>query len=240
LTNSLQPPSLSHFFGTDALGRDVFSRTLHGIRISVLAGLGVVGCALVVGTFVGLVSGYSKGLPGEVLMRLADMFIAFPTLIMAMAIVALLGATLANAMLSIALIWWPQYARLVRGQVLQEMAKEYPTAASALGASGPRIVLRHVLPSCASPLLVRASLDLGTALLLTASLSFLGLGAQPPSPELGATITHARDFLLTAWWYPTFPGLALFLCVLTASMVGDVVHDVLDPTISSKRDIQIR
>jgi len=148
-----------------------------------------------------------------------------------MAIVTVFGASLRNAMIAISLIWWPQYARLMRGQVLQEIGRDYVTAALASGASGRRILLRHILPNCVSPLLVRGSLDLGTALLLTASLSFLGLGAQPPLPELGALVTQGRDFLLTAWWYPTFPGLLLFLCVLAANIIGDAAHDWMDPTV---------
>lgn len=228
---NLLPPSLTHPFGTDDLGRDIYSRVVHGVRISMLSALGVVVLTGLVGAVIGMVAGYSQHWLGEVLMRLADMFVAFPTLIVAMAVVTVFGASLQNAMVAISLIWWPQYARLMRGQVLQEISKDYVTAALVTGASSRRILVRHIVPNCVSPLLVRGSLDLGTALLLTASLSFLGLGAQPPLPELGALVTQGRDFLLTAWWYPTFPGLLLFLCVLAANMIGDAVHDWMDPTL---------
>lgn len=229
LSTSLEAPSLMHFFGTDDLGRDVFSRTMYGIQLSVLAAAGVVAIAATLGTAVGLVAGYVSGVIGEILMRIADIFIAFPTLIIAMAIVAVLGPSLLHAMISIGILWWPQYARLVRSLVLQEASKDYPRAAFALGASQVRIMVRHILPNCINPILVRASLDVGTALLLTASLGFLGLGAQPPSPELGSAITQGRSFLFGAWWYPTFPGLALFSCILTTVLIGDVLHDWLDP-----------
>lgn len=226
----LKPPSAEHLFGTDELGRDVFSRVTYGLRISLGSALLVVVGAASIGTVVGLLAGFYRGLLDTVVMRLADIFVAFPQLVMAMVIVALFGPSLRNAMLAIVVIWWPQYARLVRGQVLTVMNTEYLQAATALGASSLRRLLKHVFPNASGPLLVRASLDVGTALLLTASLSFLGLGASPPLPELGSLVNEGRTYLMTAWWYTTFPGLAILVSVFCLNMLGDIAHDVASPT----------
>lgn len=225
----LKPPSAEHLFGTDELGRDVFSRVTYGVRISLGAALLVVASAAVLGTVVGLFAGFYRGSLDAFVMRLADIFVSFPQLVMAMVIVALFGPSLRNAMLAIVVIWWPQYARLVRSQVLTVMNAEYVQAAAALGASNRRKLFRHVFPNAAGPLLVRATLDVGTALLLTASLSFLGLGASPPLPELGSLVNEGRTFLMTAWWYTTFPGIAIVVAVFCLNMIGDIAHDVASP-----------
>jgi len=193
--------------------------------------LGIITGTSIVGTLVGLVAAYIGGAIDDLLMRFADVFISFPALIMAMGIVSLLGASLGNAMLTLVVIWWPQYARLARGQTLRIKELPYVEAARALGASDARILWRHILPNVVQPILIKASLDVGLAILTTASLSFLGLGAKPPSPELGALITQGRTFLLTAWWYATFPGLFIFLSVLGFNLLGDSLRDVLDPTL---------
>lgn len=229
----LQPPSAAHPFGTDELGRDMYSRVVHGIRISLGSAALIVGASMVIGTGLGMTAGYYGGRLGEAVMRLADIFIAFPALIMAMGIVAFLGPGLTNAMLALILIWWAQYARLARGQVLAERAKPYVESARAVGQSDLGVLWRHILPNTWAPLLVKATLDVGVAILLTAYLSFLGLGAKPPTPELGALVTQGRDHLLTAWWYSTFPGLVMFLAVFSCNLVGDSLRDVLDPTLSS-------
>jgi peptide/nickel transport system permease protein len=227
----LQPPSAAHLFGTDELGRDVWSRVAHGTRLSLGSAVLVVAVSGVAGTALGLTAGYFGGRLGEAAMRVADVFIAFPALIMAMGITAFLGPGLVNAMLAVMVIWWPQYARLARGQVLGEKVKPYVEAAQALGLTGLAILWRHVLPNSWVPLVVKATMDLGLALLLTASLSFLGLGAKPPTPELGALVTQGREHLLDAWWYSTFPGLVIFLAVLACNLAGDSLRDALDPAL---------
>ncbi|MBI4277869.1 MAG: ABC transporter permease [Armatimonadetes bacterium] len=229
----LRPPAAAHPFGTDELGRDVFSRVVWGTRISLGSALLVVGASGTAGTLLGLVAGYFGGRLDEALMRVADVFIAFPALIMAMAMVALLGPGLTNAMLAIMIIWWPQYARLARGQVAAEKVKPYSEAARAVGRRDLGILFRHILPNCWVPILIKATLDIGVAILLTASLSFLGLGARPPTPELGALVTQGREHLLSAWWYSTFPGLVMFVGVLACNLLGDSLRDVLDPVLST-------
>jgi peptide/nickel transport system permease protein len=229
----LRPPSLAHPFGTDELGRDVWSRVAHGTRISLAAALLVVAVSGAVGTALGLVAGYAGGPADELVMRVSDVFIAFPALIMAMGITAFLGPGLGHAMVAVIVIWWPQYARLARAQVVAETVKPYVEAARAVGRSGLGVLVRHVVPNAWVPLLIKATLDLGVALLLTASLSFLGLGAKPPTPELGALVTQGREHLMTAWWYSTFPGLVMFAAVFACNLLGDSLRDALDPALSS-------
>jgi peptide/nickel transport system permease protein len=227
----LQPPSAASWFGTDELGRDLFSRVIHGVRLSLGASLGVVLLTAIVGIPVGIVAGYLGRSFDTVLMRLADMFISFPSLIMAMAIVTVLGPGLRNAMIALALVWWPQYARLARGQVLQLRELPYIEAASALGAGSLRIMLRHLLPNAFTPIAVKMSLDVSVAILATASFSFLGLGAAPPSPELGSLVTQGRNYFLQAWWYTTLPGAMILLLSLAFNSLADDLRDLLDPTL---------
>jgi len=227
----LEPPSAAHPFGTDELGRDVWSRVAHGTRLSLGSALLVVAVSGSAGTALGLGAGYFGGRAGEVVMRVADVFIAFPALIIAMGITAFLGPGLTHAILAVMVIWWPQYARLARGQVLAETVKAYVEAARALGLSDLAILARHVLPNAWVPLAIKATMDVGLALLLTASLSFLGLGVKPPTPELGSLVTQGREHLLGAWWYTTFPGLVIFLTVLACNLLGDSLRDALDPVL---------
>jgi peptide/nickel transport system permease protein len=222
-------PSPHHLFGTDDVGRDLFSRVLYGARYSLTAGVVILAIAASLGTVVGLVAGYAGGLVEEVLMRITDMFLAFPALILAMCVAAALGPSLVNATLATAIVWWPWYARLVRGQVLQLRNETFVSAARLAGASRARIVFRHILPNCTTPIIVQMSLDLGYAILTLAALSFIGLGAQPPTPEWGSMIAVGRDYYLTQWWYVTFPGFAIFLSVLAANLVGDGLQEVLSP-----------
>jgi peptide/nickel transport system permease protein len=222
-------PSAHHLFGTDDVGRDLFSRVLYGARYSLTAGVVILAIAACVGTVVGLVAGYAGGLVDEVLMRITDMFLAFPALILAMCVAAALGPSLVNATLATAIVWWPWYARLVRGQVLQLRNETFVSAARLAGASRARIVFRHILPNCTTPIIVQMSLDLGYAILTLAALSFIGLGAQPPTPEWGSMIAVGRDYYLTQWWYVTFPGIAIFISVLAANLVGDGLQEVLSP-----------
>jgi len=227
--DKLRPPSPAHWFGTDDLGRDLLSRVLTGARISLAVGVVVLVLAMVVGVGLGLIAGYWGGWMDEALMRTTDVFLAFPRLVLAIAIAATLGPGLSNSVLAIALSWWPWYTRLVRGQLLSLREQEYVLAAVSLGAGRPRILLQHLLPNVGTTVVVQASIDIGFAILATASLSFIGLGAQPPTPEWGAIIAQARSYMVDAWWYPTFPGTAIFLAVLGFNLLGNAVRDAFDP-----------
>lgn len=227
----LEPPSPEAWFGTDELGRDLYSRTIYGVRLSLGSALGVVLLTALVGIPVGILSGYLGGWLDTVLMRLADMFISFPSLIMAMAIVTVIGPGLTNAMIALVIVWWPQYARLARGQVLQLREMPFVEAAGALGARSLRIMARHLLPNALTPLAVKMSLDVSVAILATASFSFLGLGAAPPSPELGSLVTQGRNYFLDAWWYTTLPGAVILVVSLAFNVIADDLRDLLDPSL---------
>lgn len=231
LSTRLKPPSAEHWLGTDQLGRDVLSRMIYGARISLLIGTVVVGLAASVGTLVGLVAGYAGGWLDEGLMRLTDVFFAFPALILAMAISGALGPSLTNAMIAIAVVSWPVYARLVRAQVLSLREREFVEATRALGASAGRIVWQHILPNTLAPLLVQASFDMGGAILSAAGLSFIGFGTQPPTPEWGVMISEGRNYIATQSWLSLFPGLAILLTVAAFNLLGDGLRDALDPAL---------
>lgn len=225
----LQPPSSTYWFGTDELGRDILSRVMAGAKYSLGVAFIILSIAVVVGTVVGLIAGYVGGLVDELLMRLTDLFLAFPALVLAMAIAATLGRTLENTVIALTAVYWPWYARLVRGQVLWLKEREFVEAARAIGATPARILWRHILPNTIAVVIVQVTLDVGYAVLATSGLSFLGLGAQPPTPEWGTMIAGARTFFRDAWWYITFPGLALTLTVLGFNLLGDGLRDFLDP-----------
>ena len=225
----LQPPSSTYWFGTDELGRDVLSRVMSGAKYSLGVAFIILSIAVVVGTIVGLVAGYVGGLVDELLMRLTDLFLAFPALVLAMAIAATLGRNLQNTVIALTVVYWPWYARLVRGQVLWLKEREFVEAARSIGATPLRILTRHILPNTLAVIIVQLTLDVGYAVLATSGLSFLGLGAQPPTPEWGTMIAGARTFFREAWWYITFPGLALTLTVLGFNLLGDGLRDYLDP-----------
>lgn len=229
LSVKLLPPSAAHWFGTDALGRDLFAQVLHGARISLLIGLGVVLVALAIGVPLGLVAGYAGGRVDSVLMRLSDLFLAFPPLLLPIMLVAMMGPGLENAMLAVAVSWFPWYARIARAAAMSVKAENYIVSARAFGASHARIIWRHVLPNCSTPIIVQASLDFGYAILTTASLGFIGLGATPPTPEWGLMISNARSVFLEYWWTAAFPGAAIFLAVMAANLLGDGLRDLLDP-----------
>ena len=229
LSTRLDPPSAEHWLGTDQLGRDVLSRMIYGARISLLIGTVVVVLSTSVGTFVGMMAGYFGGLLDEALMRLTDVFFAFPALILAMAISGALGPSLTNAMIAIAVVTWPVYARLVRAQVLSLREREYVEAARGLGASGERIMWGHILPNTLAPLLVQASFDMGGAILSAAGLSFIGFGTQPPTAEWGVMISEGRNYIATHPWLSLFPGLAILFTVAAFNLIGDGLRDALDP-----------
>jgi peptide/nickel transport system permease protein len=229
LLQRLLPPSGGHLFGTDDFGRDIFSRVLVGARISLQVAAVILIAAVAIGTVLGMISGLAGGLLDEIVMRITDLFLAFPALILAAAIAATLGPSLTNTMLALSTVFWPWYARLVRGQVLSLREREFILYARVAGASTTRIVYRHLLRNVMPLVIVQASLDVGYAILFTSSLSFLGLGAQPPTPEWGAMMTDARGFLRDFWWYPTFPGLALAFTVVGFNLLGDGLRDWLDP-----------
>ena len=225
----LKPPSPEHWLGTDSLGRDIASRILYGARISLVIGVVVVGSAGVFGTFVGLIAGYAGGLVDEALMRLTEVFLAFPALILAMAIAGALGPSLTNAIIAIAAVTWAVYARLTRGQILSLRRREFVEAARAMGASRMRIILRHLLPNALAPLMVQASFDMGSSIIAAAGLSFIGFGAQPPTPEWGVMISEGRNFISTQPWLSLFPGLAILFAVGSFNVLGDGLRHVLDP-----------
>jgi peptide/nickel transport system permease protein len=229
LSSRLKPPSMEHWMGTDQLGRDVLSRMIYGARISLLIGLVVVVLAASVGVLVGLVAGYAGGWLDEGLMRITDVFFAFPALILAMAISGALGPSLTNAMIAIAIVSWPVYARLVRGQVLTLRQLEYVDASRSLGASPGRIMWQHILPNSMSPLLVQASFDMGAAILAAAGLSFIGFGTQPPTPEWGIMVSDGRNYIATHSWLSLYPGMAILLTVAAFNLIGDGLRDALDP-----------
>ena len=226
---SLAPPSPDHWFGADKLGRDIFSRMLYGARISLIVGLGVVFLAGLLGTLVGITAGYAGGWWDESIMRVTDIFFAFPSPILAMAIAGALGPSLRNALIAVAVVTWPVYARLVRGQVLILRDREFVQAARAVGAGHVLILRRHLFPNTLSPLLVQASFDMGTTILAVAGLSFIGFGAQPPTPEWGVMISEGRNFITTHPWLTFFPAMAMLLAVAGFNLVGDGLRDVLDP-----------
>ncbi len=228
LIDRLQAPNSTYLFGTDQLGRDVLSRVMYGGRISIPAAVMVVIAAGIVGTLVGSIAGFLGGATEEVFMRVTDVFMAFPTLILAMAIAAALGPSISNAIVTLAIVWWPGYARVVRGLVLSIKENEYVTASRAIGSTEPRVLRRVVLPNAMAPVLVLATLDLGNAILVFAGLSFLGLGPEPSTPEWGRMVADGLAYF-DQWWISTFPGLAIFTIVMAFNFVGDGLRDALDP-----------
>jgi peptide/nickel transport system permease protein len=235
LGSRLEPPSAAHWLGTDQLGRDIASRLLYGTRISLIIGIVVVASAGVFGTVVGIVAGYAGGLVDEALMRVTEVFLAFPPLILAMAVAGALGPSLTNAIIAIAVVTWAVYARLARGQILSLRRREYVEAARSIGASRVRILLRHLLPNALAPLLVQASFDMGSAIIAAAGLSFIGFGAQPPTPEWGVMISEGRNFISTEPWLSLFPGLAILFAVGAFNVLGDGLRDALDPRLRGAR-----
>jgi peptide/nickel transport system permease protein len=225
----LQPPSMAHPLGTDDFGRDILSRMIYGSRISLRIGAASITAALLVGTLLGLWAGYWGGWADTLIMRCMDLLLAFPSILLAIAIVAVAGPGIDNAIMAVSIVLIPQFARLVRSSVLTVRETAYVEAARALGAGQARILFVGVLPNCMAPIIVQTTLGLGTAILDAAGLSFLGLGAQPPTPEWGAMLAGGRELLMDAPWVMTFPGLAIFIVVLAINLFGDGLRDALDP-----------
>ena len=230
IVEKFQAPSLAHPMGTDSLGRDVWARIVYGARVSLLIGFAVVGLGAVVGSSLGAVAGYFGGWTDEVIMRITDIFLAFPPLLLAITFTAVLGPSVRNTIIAIAITWWPWYTRIVRGQVISVRERDFVKAARGIGVDDLTIIWRHIVPNVMGPVLVQATLDLGAAILTAAALSFLGLGTRPPTADWGVMVDEGRQHLLAGrWWLAVFPGLALFLTTLSLNLVGDGARDAADP-----------
>jgi peptide/nickel transport system permease protein len=227
--DKLKPPSLDHLMGTNELGQDIFSQVLYGARTSLLVGVVVTTLAILIGVPFGLVAGYYGGKLDTALMRLTDVFLAFPPLLLPIDITAALGVGIYNAMIALAISYFPWYSRIVRGAVMRVKNELYISAARSMGVSSGRIMLRHALPNSTTPIIVQGSMDFGYAILACASLSFIGIGAQPPTPEWGLMAALSRTRFIDNWWTVMFPGLAIFVTVLAVNLIGDGIRDILDP-----------
>jgi len=234
LKDKLLPPGGEYLLGTDDMGRDLLSRCIFGLRISLRSAAIILSLAASIGIGLGATAGYVGGRIDNLIMRFTDMFLAFPGYILALAIAGALGPSLINATISVAAVWWPWYARLIRGQVLSVKQNLYIDAATAIGGGHLRILFRHILPNCVTPILVLLTMDVGIVILVMANLSFLGLGAQPPEPELGYMITRGRLYFMSQWWVATMPGAAIFLMALGTNLLGDAWRDILDPRTLSR------
>ena len=221
--------SLEFILGTDAVGRDILSRLIHGARYSLFIGIIVVMISLVGGIFIGLLAGYFRGWVDTLIMRVMDIILAFPSLLLALVLVAILGPSLTNAMIAIAIVYQPHFARLTRAAVMAEYNRDYVTSSRLAGAGHFRLMFLTILPNCLAPLIVQATLSFSNAILDIAALGFLGMGAQPPTPEWGTMLAEAREFVLRAWWVVTFPGIAILVTVLAINLMGDGLRDALDP-----------
>jgi peptide/nickel transport system permease protein len=229
VANSLLPPSIEHPFGADKLGRDVLSRVIVGTRPALIVPIGVVAFAVLLGAPLGAIAGFKGGWIDEVIMRITDLFLAFPSLLLAMAIASALGRGIQNAAIALIVSWWPWYTRLVRGVTISLKERYFVEAAQAIGVRDSVIILRHILPNTISAILVQATVDLGTVILAMGGLAFLGLGTQPPSPDWGLMVAEGRTYILEQWWISTFPGLAIFIVVLAFNLIGDTMRDIFDP-----------
>ncbi|QDL93858.1 ABC transporter permease (plasmid) [Paroceanicella profunda] len=231
LTERLLPPSAEHLFGTDRMGSDLFSRILFGARITIAIAVIAVGVSVAIGVPIGLIAGYYGGWSGGLLMRASDIFLAVPQIVLAIAIAQTLGPSVENVILALSATYWPFWARLVYAETRAMKGQVFIEAAQALGASDARVMVLHILPNIASAIIVRTSIGMGATILTAAALGFLGLGAPPPTPEWGRTISEAREFLPEAWWYAAAPGFAIFLVVMGFNLLGDGLRDILDPKI---------
>ena len=227
--NAMLPPSPEHIFGTDRLGRDMLSRVIMGTRPALIVPIGVVAFAVLIGVPLGAIAGYKGGWIDETIMRITDLFLAFPSLLLAMAIAYALGRGIQNAAIALIVSWWPWYTRLARGVTISLRERYFIEAAKSIGVSDSTIIIRHILPNNISPILVQATIDLGTVILAMGGLAFLGLGTQPPAADWGLMVSEGRSYILNQWWISTFPGLAIFIVVLAFNLVGDTLRDIFDP-----------
>ena len=227
--NSLLEPSAEHWFGTDKHGRDMLSRIIVGARPALIVPIGVVFFAILIGTPLGALAGYKGGWIDEVIMRITDLFLAFPSLLLAMAITSALGRGLDKAAIALVVSWWPWYTRIARGVAISLRERYFVEAAQAVGVSDAVIILKHILPNTLSPIMVQATVDLGTVILAMGGLAFLGLGTQPPSPDWGLMVSDGRELILNQWWVATYSGLAIFIVVLAFNLLGDTLRDIFDP-----------
>ena len=229
LSQRLQAPSAAHWLGTDEFGRDIFARLVHGTRVSLQVGIIAVGISIVIGGILGAIAGYYGGKLDNIIMRIMDISLAVPSILLAIAIVSALGPSILNLMLAISISSVPSYARIVRASVLSIRDQEFIEAAKAIGASNTRIIFRHIIPNSLAPVIVQATLGVASAILSTAGLSFIGLGIQPPAPEWGSMLSGGRQYLRYAWWVTTFPGVAIMITILSLNLLGDGLRDALDP-----------
>ena len=227
--NTLMAPSADHWFGTDKLGRDILSRIIMGSRSALIVPIGVVLFAVLLGAPLGALAGYKGGWLDEVIMRVTDLFLAFPSLRLAMAIASALGRGLDKAAIALIVSWWPWYTRIARGVAVGLRERYFVEAAQAIGVSDAVIIFRHILPNTISPILVQATVDMGTVILAMGGLAFLGLGTQPPAPDWGLMVSEGRTYILDQWWIATFPGMAIFIVVLAFNLLGDTLRDIFDP-----------
>lgn len=231
----LQPPSWKHILGTDQLGRDLLARIIYGSMVSLVVCILAVGLSGITGTVIGLIAGYSGGLIDDIVMRIVDIMLAFPGIILAIAVAGFLGPGFFSIVLALAVKSWVIYARLIRSRVLEIKNQEYVRAAYAMGAGNARIIFRHILPNCISTLIVQAAMDMGTIMIAEAGLSFIGLGPQPSLPSWGNMLSTGRNYITNGWWLSVFPGLAIFLTVLCFNLIGDILQEVFDPKLKNKK-----
>lgn len=228
-SDTMHPPSDKYLLGADRLGRDVLSRIIYGTRAALVVPIGVVLFAVLIGAPLGALAGYKGGWVDEIIMRITDLFLAFPSLLLAMAIAATIGRGLDKAAIALIISWWPWYTRIARGAAVSLKEQYFVEAAQAIGVSDTVIIFRHILPNTLSPILVQATVDLGTVILAMGGLAFIGLGTQPPAPDWGLMISEGRTFILDQWWIATFPGIAIFIIVLAFNLLGDTLRDIFDP-----------